>query len=291
MGRLSLAFALSVALAVPCAGSDIPTPDEVLSQGQCWSEAGQSWDDQVKACGDIIDPRLFASPSGRAQALYNRGWAHVFLCEYDRAISDFGLALRIVPDAATIRDGLAVAARRKNLYANAERDILAALSAAVTDTLPDGTADPRLQLMQSALVDLREAVALEPRASAIHARLADGLLLAGQYRAALDEFAQAIELDDRNDRLLLGVAEARLALGDPQGAWDDAMEALRRMSSCSCGSRLLARLAIHKAPLPRVRRHETRAASFKSSSDRQKMGPGSDIPARYHARRPLDHQR
>lgn len=237
MARLHLAFAMSVVLVAPCASAEIPTPDDVLTRGQCWSEAGQSWDEQVKACSDIIDPRLFAAPSGRAQALFNRGWARIFLCEYDRAITDFQLALRIEPDAPKFREGLSEAVRRKALYAKAEQELLAGSSQIAGETNVGN-----FSVIPSALRDLRGAVSLVPLASAAHVRLANDLLEAKQYRAALDEFSHEMAQDGRNDRLLLGQAEARLALGDPQGAQDDLMEALQRMSSCPCGSRLLARL-------------------------------------------------
>jgi tetratricopeptide (TPR) repeat protein len=238
MGRRCLAFALSFVLVVPSTSSEIPTPDDVLSEGQCWSEAGQSWEEQVEACSDIIDPRLRATPSGRAKALFNRGWARVFLCQYDRAITDFGLATRIGPDVLRFREGLAEAVRRKQFYARAERDLPTLLSRVGAASVEE----PDLLRLQLAIRDLREAVALVPSASAVHLRLADDLLQAGLYHAALDEFTHGFAVDERNDRFLLGRAEARLALGDADGARDDVMVALRRMSSCPCGGRLLARM-------------------------------------------------
>jgi tetratricopeptide (TPR) repeat protein len=242
MGQCRLALAVFAVLVTQSARADMLEPDYFLSKGQCWSEAGRSWEKQVEACTDIIDPRLRATPSGRAKALFHRGWARVFLCQYDRAITDFGLANDIVADATPIRDGLAEAVRRKRLYARAERELIALWSQAGGFQVSGVSADMDRLRVHLALRDLREAVAVVPNESAVHMRLADGLLRVGQYRDALDEYAQVPDPDGRNDRWLLGRADARLALGDPEGARDDIMEAIRRMSGYPCGSRLLSRM-------------------------------------------------
>lgn len=263
MWREGLTLGGLVLLSARAACADLEADPQFMPPGQCWSEAGHGWEAQVDACSEVIDPRLYANASARAQAYYNRGWANVYLCRYAPALDDFRQAVRLIPGTPRFEQGLAEGARRKLLYSKASRELLVVL--ARTSTVDEayanlGELEHLRERMQTALGDLRDAIAVSPDAMAFHASLADRMVRAGQFRAAHQEYSQAIRLEGGNEHVLLGRAEAGFADGDVVLARDDFREALRYMSSSPCGYMLLVRmdLALDDLVSPRKR---TRADS------------------------------
>jgi len=227
-----------------------------MSAGQCWAEAGRSWELQIKACSEIIDPRFRANPQARAQAFFNRGWAHVYLCHYDAAIRDFGQAIHLVPDVAPFHRGQAEAYKRKGNYALAERQMKMALT---QDPQSHGLlADlAEVHLLQhrpqAALKDLEAAVALAPDVARFRARLADVFLVTGQASAAVDAYSLAIGLEGSDDRPFLGRARAHLALGEIGEARSDVLQALKLSSAAPCARAVLARIDVATVGLGAMR--------------------------------------
>jgi len=247
---------LAVMLHGGIARAGLPTVEDVMTAGQCWAEAGRSWELQIKACSEIVDPRFRANPQARAQAFFNRGWAHVYLCHYDAAIRDFGQAMHLFPGVASFHRGQAEAYKRKGNYALAERQLLTALT---QDRQSHGMlADlAEIHLLQrrpqQALKDLEAAVALAPDVAQFRARLADVFLVTGRVAAAIDAYSQAIGLEGSDERPFLGRARAHLELGDLGAARLDVLQALKLSSAAPCARAVLARIDVATVGLGAVR--------------------------------------
>jgi tetratricopeptide (TPR) repeat protein len=253
---------LAAALQAGVARAGLPPVEDVMSAGQCWAEAGRSWQLQIKACSEIIDPRFRATPEARAQAYFNRGWAHMYLCHTDAAIRDFGQAMHLFPGVASFHRGQAEAYKRKGNYALAERQLLTALT---QDPQSHGLLADLAEVHlfqhrpQAALKNLEAAVALAPDVARFQARLADVFLVTGRAAAAVDAYSLAISLEGSDDRPFLGRARAHLALGELGEARSDVLQALKQSSAAPCARAVLARIDVATVGLGAVRTSYERA--------------------------------
>src|SRR5436190_7854362 len=89
-------FAIAVAVLVPIAAG-AQQPAKATDEQRCTGQAGVTADAQAAACTALIDSKRFTKQN-LAILHSNRGIAHGKAGDYDRAIADFDMALRINPN-------------------------------------------------------------------------------------------------------------------------------------------------------------------------------------------------
>lgn len=142
-----------------------------------------------------------------AEAFTNRGVAYRLKGEYDRAIQDYGQAIRLNPKFAAAYNNRGVAYDNKGDY-------------------------------DQAIVDYDQAIKLKPSAET-HFNRGNAYLGKGQYDHAIDDFNQAIKLKPDLARAFDNRCWARAVVGILRQALADCNQALRLMpnNAATLGSR------------------------------------------------------
>jgi tetratricopeptide (TPR) repeat protein len=161
---------------------------------------GLKLDVLIKGCTAVIQSGRGTKAGLRAvslaEAFYYRGLAYLLKREYDRAIADFGEAIRIEPDlaGAYFSRGMAFTAVGDHRQA--------------ADTY-------------TALIGIR------PNDAGAHAARAEAYRLLGESARAIADFGQALRLDPRNTEALAGRGTAFLEQNEDDSAIADYDEAIR----------------------------------------------------------------
>lgn len=126
------------------------------------------------------------SPQDHAVAFFNRGFAHKNRGLHDRAIEDYGQAIRLMPSMGLAFNGRGLAFERKGLY-------------------------------DRAILDFGEAIRLMPDADFAFSNRAAAALKLGQIDSAIADYDAAIRIDPANAGTLYRRGLARRQKGDVAG--------------------------------------------------------------------------
>lgn len=139
------------------------------------------------------------SPQDHAVAFFNRGFAHKNRGQYDRAIEDYGQAIRLMPSMGLAFNGRGLAFDRKGLY-------------------------------DRAMLDFAEAIRLMPDSDFAFANRAAAALKLGQLDSAIADYDAALRIDPGNAGTLYRRGLARRQKGDVAGGDADitAAKAIQR---------------------------------------------------------------
>lgn len=126
------------------------------------------------------------SPQDHAVAFHNRGFAHKNRGQYDRAIEDYGQAIRLMPSMGLAYNGRGLAFALKGLH-------------------------------DRAMLDFAEAIRLMPDADFAFRNRAAAALKLGQLDSAIADYDAALRIDPRNAGSLYRRGLARRQKGDVAG--------------------------------------------------------------------------
>ncbi|MCX7362771.1 MAG: tetratricopeptide repeat protein [Alphaproteobacteria bacterium] len=126
------------------------------------------------------------SPQDHAVAFFNRGFAHKNRGLHDRAIEDYGQAIRLMPSMGLAYNGRGLAFALKGLH-------------------------------ERAMLDFAEAIRLMPDADFAFANRATAALKLGQLESAITDYGAALRIDPRNAGTLYRRGVARRQKGDVTG--------------------------------------------------------------------------
>ena len=184
---------------------------------------------QIEACTEII-AKGGQSPQRLAIAHFNRGWAYNLGGRHDRAIDDFGKAIRFEPDSANAFRSRGDAYRRKKMLTPAIVDFNRAIAlkpdyaGAFSDR---GAAYYALGRRIEALADFDHAIALLPDVAEPYLLRAQVLARSGDFAGAVRDLDRAIAIEASDGQAYAARGYAHLALKRPELALFDFKAALR----------------------------------------------------------------
>ena len=194
VGRFAGALALAVIL-LPGAPARAQKPEE---RHWCQGEDAATAEQRISGCSAVIR-------AGRdrgeqlAEAFNNRGLAYRIKGDLDRAIQDYGQAIKIHPKSAVAYNNRGVAYDRKGEY-------------------------------DRAIQDYDQSIKLSPSAEA-HFNRGNAHLAKSQYAAAIDDYNQAVGLQADFGPAFDNRCWARAVVGILKQALADCNQALRLMPS------------------------------------------------------------
>jgi lipoprotein NlpI len=195
LSRLCIAAAIAATLlAVPAAAQ------AVLERRLCDGEDGASAAQRIEACSVAIKAGKDKENSETlAEFFQRRGVAYRLSGDVDRAIADYGQAIKLNPKLVTAFINRGAAYDRKGDY-------------------------------DRAIQDYEQAITLQPSAEA-HFNRGNAFLAKGQYDHAIDDFNQALKLKPGFAAAIDNRCWARAAIGILKQALTDCNQALRLLPS------------------------------------------------------------
>jgi tetratricopeptide (TPR) repeat protein len=172
---------LWAALAIPAAAQD-------PNARACRGEGDVTLDQRITACTALIGSRTL-SAEALADAFNNRGGAHYYKSEYDRALTDYEQAIKLNPNSPS----------------------------AFNNRCWTGAVVGRLQ---QAVDDCTESLRLEPNIANTHENRGFAFLKMGDFDRALADYEIALRLDPNRADNHYGRGIARLKKGDRGGEAD-----------------------------------------------------------------------
>jgi tetratricopeptide (TPR) repeat protein len=154
----------------------------------CKGEGDVTLDQRITACTALISAGNLAGEV-LADAFNNRGGAHYYKSEFNRALSDYGQAIKLNPKSPSAFNNRC-------------------WTSAVTGRL------------QQAVDDCTESLRLEPNVANTHENRGFAFLKMGQFDRALADYEIALRLDPNRADNHYGRGLARLKKGDPGGEAD-----------------------------------------------------------------------
>lgn len=164
-----------------------PAPPQNYTELRRWCFDLAGTDDRhvIQGC-DAVILSTRETPQDHAVAFFNRGFAHKNRGQHDRAIEDYGQAIRLVPSMGLAFNGRGLAFALKGLH-------------------------------DRALLDFGEAVRLMPDADFAYSNRAAAAVKLGQLDAAIADYDAALRIDPKNASSLYRRGLARRQKGDVTG--------------------------------------------------------------------------
>ena len=185
-----------------------------------------AWESQF---GEIISDLNFLKPDD-AQTYFNLGRAQYRQEQYELAISNFDLALRIKPDFAEAYDGRGSAKVILRQYESAITDFDAALR--INPNLAQayygrGSAKANLGQYEAAITDFDAALHINPNFAGAYYDRGSTWFLLKQYGVAISDFNAALRINSNYIEAYNDRGRAKDMLGEHEAAISDYNEALR----------------------------------------------------------------
>jgi len=179
--------------------------------------------------GQIIDrPNL--KPEEKANLLYQRAAAALFLQSFDVAAKDYETAATLVPTHVGARLGLADVYVRQNKPDKAEAAFTAAVQAVPNNPLVYNNRGMFLQNQgktQPAIADFTRAIELDPNYTVAYTNRGFAAMAEGNPQAAEADFASALRIDPQQPLVYSLRGTARLSQGNPTAAIEDYNQVLK----------------------------------------------------------------
>jgi tetratricopeptide (TPR) repeat protein len=176
------------------------TPQE---RRHCEGEDAATVDQRIAACSAVIKPGRDKGEK-LAEAFNNRGIAYRFKGDFDRAIQDYGQAIRLNPKSSAAFNNRGVAHDQKGEY-------------------------------ERAVADYELSIKLKPSVEA-HFNRGNAYLAKGQHAAAIDDYNAAIKLQADFSPAFDNRCWARAVVGVLKPALADCNEALKMHTNASAGT-------------------------------------------------------
>lgn len=176
-----------VATSAPAAAA-AAAPGPAASEKDRRDCSSLSGDAVIAACGRVI-AATGETPGTRANAFNNRGLALVQKGDFDRAIADYGEAIRLKSDDAFFHNrGLAWEAKFKSV------------PSFVDETFPEGrrNSEERKKALDNAISDYTEAIRLDPKADDSYHNRGQVWAFRRDYDRAMADYDAAIRINPRS---------------------------------------------------------------------------------------------
>lgn len=183
----------------------------------------------VKIAATVLD-RQNLKPEDRANVLYQRANASLMMRKYDAAVTDFGDAIKLMPQHLGAYVGRAdayVAAGKKEQALDA---FAAAIKAFPSNPLIYNQRGLYLQKVgqgQEAILDFSRAIDLDPNYYMAYTNRGYALMNEGSPQAAEGDFAMSLKLDSNQPLVYSLRGTARLLQGRTQAAIEDYQQVVK----------------------------------------------------------------
>lgn len=183
----------------------------------------------VDFSGQII-ARPNLKPEEKANLLYQRAAAELFLESYDAAERDYAAAAALVPTHLGARLGLADVFVRQNKLDKAEAAFTTAVQAVPNNPLVYNNRGMFYQNQgktQQAIADFTKAIELDNSYTVAYTNRGFAAMAEGNPQAAEADFTSALRIDPNQPLVHSLRGTARLSQGNPQAAMEDYAQVLR----------------------------------------------------------------
>jgi lipoprotein NlpI len=183
----------------------------------------------VEFSGQIIN-RPTLKPDEKANLLYQRAAAELFLQQFDAAAKDYDIAATLVPTHVGARLGLADVYVRQGKADKAEAAFTAAVQAVPNNPLVYNNRGMFLQNQgktQPAIADFTRAIELDPNYTVAYTNRGFAAMAESNPQAAEADFGAALRIDPQQPLVHSLRGTARLSQGNPQAAIEDYSQVLK----------------------------------------------------------------
>lgn len=181
----------------PATSSMSSTP-RAAPDSQICRDVNEQGESAISACTRIIQGK--ATGHALADAYYTRGQKHSFNGNMDQAIADFSTAIEIEPNWSWPYSARGHVYARKRDFTRAFEDQAAAIRLAPTAVTYLGRASDLLAAgsLDQAIVDLGEAVRLDPKYFYAFLTRGDAYFRKRDFEKASDDYRKAVEIGSRD---------------------------------------------------------------------------------------------
>ena len=209
-------------LAPASAPGGAPAMAQTYDQLRKWCYGQATPEQTIQGCDAVIKANR-ETPEDLGAAFFNRGLTYHGKGQYDRAIQDYGQALKLRPNYpdALYQRGLAYRRSGQNDRAMQDYDQALRLKPDLVDAL-----NSRCYLkaiigqLQPALLDCNEALRLNPKNQFAFDSRAFAYLKLGMLDAAISDYSMALQIEPGRPYSLYGRGVARRKRGDGGGNSD-----------------------------------------------------------------------
>jgi lipoprotein NlpI len=183
----------------------------------------------IGACTAIIQSGT-SSVADLDQAFTNRGFAHFYKRQYDRAIQDFDQEIRLEPNNAGAFNNRGTVYNAMVQFDQAIQDFDQAIRLYPNDAVAfnnRGLAYEGKDQYDRAIQDLDQAIRLDPNLAVAFENRGDAYFLKGQYDQAIRDFGQVVELEPNSAKAFSRRGCVYNVLGQYDQAIQDLDQAIR----------------------------------------------------------------